>query len=245
LPACVTGLYAIIAGRYFLVCGLVWLLLKRWQPAGGMKRAEISHDILLSLQTTGVFALSGVLALRATAAGQTRLYQDLNPQSWWQLPLSYGLVLVLQDTAFYFSHRLFHQPALYRWMHRGHHRSRRPTAWTSFAFDPGEALWQALILLAVTVVIPLHGSTLIAVLITMTIWAVVNHLGLEQLPPWFPHHWLGSWFIGPAHHGLHHRKPSVHFGLYFTAWDRWLGSEDPAYRRQLAQARQPPGEGRS
>jgi sterol desaturase/sphingolipid hydroxylase (fatty acid hydroxylase superfamily) len=67
----------------------------------------------------------------------------------------------------------------------------------------------------------------------MTVWAVVNHLGLDRLPLRFPHHWLGRWFIGPAHHSLHHRRHGVHFGLYFTFWDQICGSEDPAYARSF------------
>jgi sterol desaturase/sphingolipid hydroxylase (fatty acid hydroxylase superfamily) len=68
------------------------------------------------------------------------------------------------------------------------------------------------------------------------VWAVVNHLGLEVLPMNFPHHWLGRWLIGPAHHAIHHRRHGQHFGLYFTFWDRVFGSEDPAYAASL----QPP-----
>jgi sterol desaturase/sphingolipid hydroxylase (fatty acid hydroxylase superfamily) len=63
----------------------------------------------------------------------------------------------------------------------------------------------------------------------MSVWAVINHLGLERLPLSFPHGWLGRWCIGPAHHALHHRNPCVHYGLFFTFWDRWLGTEHPGY----------------
>ena len=32
------------------------------------------------------------------------------------------------------------------------------------------------------------------------------------------------------HHDMHHRFPRSHFSLYFTHWDRWCGTEHPAYR---------------
>jgi sterol desaturase/sphingolipid hydroxylase (fatty acid hydroxylase superfamily) len=139
----------------------------------------------------------------------------------------------LQDAAFYFTHRLFHHRALYALFHRGHHLSRRPTPWTSFAFDPPEALVQSLFLVGVVILLPLHVITLLAVLSTMTIWAIVNHLDLDELPSRFPHHWLGRWVIGPAHHALHHHRPSVHFGLYFTFWDRVCSTEDISYSTGL------------
>lgn len=92
---------------------------------------------------------------------------------------------------------------------------------------------QALFLVAVVFLVPLHLITLLALLTTMTIWAVVNHLGTDHLPLSFPHHWLGRWFIGPAHHSLHHQQPQRHFGLYFTFWDWLLGTDDPHYADHL------------
>jgi sterol desaturase/sphingolipid hydroxylase (fatty acid hydroxylase superfamily) len=44
---------------------------------------------------------------------------------------------------------------------------------------------------------------------------------------------LGRWFIGPAHHSVHHRKYTVHYGLYFTFWDKLLGTQDPDYEKAL------------
>ena len=35
------------------------------------------------------------------------------------------------------------------------------------------------------------------------------------------------------HHDMHHRFPTRHFALYFTHWDRWCGTEHPAYRSQV------------
>ena len=35
------------------------------------------------------------------------------------------------------------------------------------------------------------------------------------------------------HHDMHHRYPTRHFSLYFTHWDRWCGTEHPAYCKQV------------
>jgi sterol desaturase/sphingolipid hydroxylase (fatty acid hydroxylase superfamily) len=194
-------------------------------------------DIQLSVMSTIVFALTTSALMVFQERGLTQLYGRVQDHPWWYLPVSYGAVLLLQDGYFYATHRLFHHPALYGWFHQGHHRSRQPTPWTSFAFDPLEAVVQALFLIGIVMLIPLHFVTLLAVLTTMTVWAIVNHLGLEVLPLHFPHHWLGRWVIGPAHHSIHHRRHGSHYGLYFTLWDRVFGSEDPAYAASL----QPPG----
>ena len=236
--------FGLILARYFLVAGGSYLLLYRpgaasqAHPQGPQQRPtadSIRRDISLSVLSAAVFALASLALLAAHRHGLTRLYTEVpEPLAGLAYGLaSYVLVLLLQDAWFYLSHRLAHLPALYPWMHRGHHRSRCPNPWTSFAFDPPEAAVQALFLIVVVVLIPLHPITLIAVLATMTIWAVVNHLGLDRLPLAFPHHWMGRWLIGPSHHALHHRRPGVHFGLYFTHLDRLFGSEDPAYISSL------------
>ena len=233
----------IILARYFTIAGGLHLF---FYSAGGNFLSQrsvrieppsneaICHDIRLSLCSAVVFALCAATIVSAYDRGITSLYSDIYAYGLWYLGLSYVLVLILQDTYFYFIHRLFHHPQLFKWFHQGHHRSIAPTPWTSFAFDPPEALIQSLFLIAIVFVMPLHFITAIAVLMTMTVWAVVNHLGLNLLSPSFPHHWLGKWFIGPAHHSIHHHRYRRHYGLYFTFWDRLLGTNDPNYDRDVA-----------
>jgi sterol desaturase/sphingolipid hydroxylase (fatty acid hydroxylase superfamily) len=241
-PGDVVRLFVIILGRYFLVAGACfWGLQARRQAApapGGTEGAWTPasanrHDILLATVSALIFALAASLLLVAQRGGLAVVRFDTAGVSLWSVALSYGLVLVLQDTGFYFCHRLFHRPGWFRWLHRGHHLSRVPTPWTSFAFDPGEAAVQAILLLAILLLIPLHAITLMALLITMTAWAVINHIDPDHLPASFPHHWLGRWFIGPAHHSRHHRHPDRNFGLYFTFWDFLMGTEEARCHRLL------------
>jgi sterol desaturase/sphingolipid hydroxylase (fatty acid hydroxylase superfamily) len=228
--------FGIILLRYFLMAGATYWFF--YKPFSLAKRElehsfptwqSIQHDIQLSVLSAGVFAIAAALIMTACSLGITRLYSQPQQYGLWYLGISYIAVLILQDTYFYFTHRLFHHPLLFQWAHQGHHRSRYPTPWTSFAFDPLEAVVQSLFLIAIAFVIPLHFITFIAVLTTMTIWAIVNHLGLDRLPLAFPHHWLGKWFIGPAHHSLHHLKYTKHYGLYFTFWDKLLNTEELNY----------------
>lgn len=236
--------FGIILLRYFLVAGGTYLVfysplsqsfVNGNLPPQSPSWQSIQQDIKLSVLSAGVFALAAALILSGYSGGITRLYSHPQQYGLWYLAFSYGAVLVCQDTYFYFTHRLFHNPSLFPWLHKGHHLSRYPTPWTSFAFDPLEAIAQALFLVGIVFVIPLHFITLIAVLTTMTIWAVLNHLGIDRLPLSFPHHWLGKWFIGPAHHSIHHLKYTVHYGLYFTFWDKLLGTQDPNYEKKFSE----------
>jgi len=193
----------------------------------------IQNDIKLSIISAAIFAIASALVLSSYSWGITRLYSDPQQYGLWYLGISYVVVLILQDTYFYFTHRLFHHPSLFRCVHQGHHRSHHPTPWTSFAFDPLEAIVSSFFLISIVLILPLHFITVIAVLTTMTIWAVLNHLGIERLPVSFPHHWLGKWFIGPDHHSIHHLKYDRHYGLYFTFWDKLLGTEDVNFQKKL------------
>ena len=219
-------LFVIILLRYLVVAGLTWCLLC---TRSIRLDADALHDVRLSVMSAAIFAIAMAAAIQLHLLGYTRIYDGLGRYGWWYILGSYLLVLVLQDGFFYATHRLFHRPKFYRWTHQGHHRTRQPSPWTSFAFDPVESLAHALFLVAIVGLLPLHVGTILAVLTTMTLWAVVNHLGLEALPVRFPHHWLGRWIIGPAHHSVHHVHQNKHFGLYFTFWDRVLGTEDRAY----------------
>ena len=234
--------FGIILFRYFVVAGgmYLWFYAPFSPDSIDLNLRQISptwrsiqHDIKLSVLSAVVFAIAAASIMSGYSLGFTRLYSHYQAYGLWYLGISYVAVLMLQDAYFYFTHRLFHHPLLFRWLHQGHHRSNHPTPWTSFAFDPLEAIVQSLFLVAIVFAIPLHFITLIAVLTTMTIWALLNHLGLDRLPRSFPHHWLGKWFIGPAHHSIHHLKYTLHYGLYFTFWDKLFGTQDLDYEQKL------------
>jgi Delta7-sterol 5-desaturase len=233
--------FGIILARYFVMAGgTYWYF---YQHPHAAPTRSIQQDIELSVLATVIFALAAAAIMWAYGGGYTQLYSDATQYGLWYLGASYAGVLLLQDAYFYFTHRLFHHPKLFRWLHQGHHRSRQPTPWTSFAFDPLEAIVQSAFLIGLVFLMPLHFITLIAVMTTMTVWAVLNHLGVDRLPTAFPHHWFGRWFIGPAHHSVHHRKYSHHYGLYFTFWDKWLGTQDPSYAPQFEPDRPTPNPG--
>jgi len=90
-------------------------------------------------------------------------------------------------------------------------------------------LYKHFFFVGVIYIVPLHFLTLVTALITMTIWAVFTHLGFEIFPPSSQTNWIGKWLIGSMHHSIHHRKYKVHYGLYFTFWDKLLGTQDPDY----------------
>lgn len=234
--------FVAIFGRYLVVAGGTHLLLytglRRFFPVRELRnraltRSAVLNEVWLSAASAVVFALCGAFIMSSFDSGRTLLYSDAADRGWWYLCLSFPVVLVLQDAYFYGTHRLFHHPALYKRFHRGHHRSGDPSPWSSFAFDLPEAFVHALFLVAVALLIPLHFGVLFAVLLTMTVWAVINHLGYEYAPPESAKHPIGRWLVGPTHHALHHRRYTVHYALYFTWLDKLFGSEVPEYEEKF------------
>jgi sterol desaturase/sphingolipid hydroxylase (fatty acid hydroxylase superfamily) len=230
--------FGIIFARYFLIAGGAYLLFysilgkflaKRSLRLNPPLSRLIWKDVELSILSAVVFALCAAFIISEYDLGVTLLYTDPRKYGLWYLGVSFVAILILQDTYFYFIHRMFHHRLLFRWMHFGHHISGEPTPWSSFAFDLPEAIVQSFFFVSVVFIVPLHFITLIAVLMTMTIWSVLTHLGFELFPSSFKSHWFGRWFIGSAHHSIHHRKYTVHYGLYFTLWDKLLGTQDPNY----------------
>lgn len=223
--------FGIILLRYFLLAGgTYWLFYSgdrksREEPKHfkSITRQSIEKDIKLAVVTTMALAICSALVMTYYDFGFTRIYSSVEDYGITYLLISFIGVILLQDACYYFFHRGFHHPLVYNWLHRGHHRSKHPTPWTSFALDFPEALIQGLFMLAVVFIIPLHIYVLILLLLTMTIWALINHLGFELFPN-FPHRWLGKWLISSDYHSLHHCQHTRHYGLYFTFWDRFFGT---------------------
>ncbi len=229
------ALTAIIAARYLIFSGLAYWLL--WQRGGEKLRAKrlnrdrpmrrvISREIRLSLLSSVVYAAPAACVLVLWLHGGTKIYSDWPAHGGVPyLFFSAFVYLAIQDSYYYWAHRLMHAPRLFRWMHAGHHRSRQPTPFASFAFDPAEALVTAWLLPAMTFLIPVHIIVVVALLLFMTVTAVMNHSGWEMLPQSFVHGPIGGQLISATHHSLHHTRFDANYGLYFRFWDRIMGTD--------------------
>ena len=231
----------IMIGYFTTAAGIYWLLYSVIdkqppdQQTDERRQETIVDDIKLSVISVFLFACAGSCFMLCYRAGFTKVYTHLQLKDIGYIVLSYVAVLVLQDAYFYFIHRLLHLPLLFKWAHQGHHQSRPPTPWTFFALEPTEAFAQIIFLLSIVLVMPLHLGVLVAILITMTVWTVGNHLGLQVVPISQASSWWGQWFIGSTHHLIHHHQYDRHYGLYFTLWDRLLGTEDARYENRRLQ----------
>lgn len=143
-------------------------------------------------------------------------------------------IIIAHDAYFYWTHRMMHHPRLFRVFHRAHHRSITPTPWAAYSFAVPEAavafafvpLWQFFV--------PTPGWVMFTWLNFQIIRNAMGHAGFEFFPRWWLDSPLTRWINTTVHHDLHHNGGfNTNYGLYFTWWDKWMGTEHPRYHEKF------------
>lgn len=188
------------------------------------------RELLASFRSVVIYALVATpsLWLRANGHGAGDFVGAPSPA---QIALYVGILLVAHDSWFYWMHRSFHHRRLFRRFHALHHKSVTPTPFAAYSFNAGEAVFEALFVALWVVVVPTPWLAMFLFLGIMILRNVMGHCGVELMPRGFADHWFWGLFATTTHHDLHHNGSFNHnFGLYFTVWDRAMGTEHPRYR---------------
>ena len=198
------------------------LRIQQLRPTG----RQIRREIRMSLVTILIFAVMATALFQLYLAGKTAIYRPPNRYSLWYLPLSFLLCVIVNDTWFYWTHRLMHWPRVFKYVHLGHHRSVSPTPWAIFAFQPLEAVIQFCGIMVLVVYVPMCPPVLFAFLWYDTLVNTAGHTGFEMVPNSISRSWLFKWFNTVAHHDGHHTNTRTNYGAFFNLWDRWMGTFD-------------------
>jgi lathosterol oxidase len=230
---------------YALAAGAVWLLfyvalraaMRRRRVSPGEPTArQVGREVAHSLRSIAVFGLVSLGVFLAARAGWTRLYYRVSDRGWAWLGLSVGVMVLVHDAYFYWTHRLMHHRRLFKFFHRTHHLSTSPTPWAAYAFSVPEALVQAGIGPLIVFTIPTHPLAFAAFMMWQVAFNVLGHCGYEIFPRWFLASRAGWVLNSVTHHAMHHEKFRANFGLYFNVWDRLLGTNHEEYEERLARA---------
>lgn len=236
-------LYIVVTLRYIAFAGGFYLVCWKWKRDALQSRKILptfpSKKILWtefrwSLATSVVFAVTGAWMLHAGNSGSLNFYYELDQYGWFYLFLSLPIMMFIHDTYFYFTHRIIHWQPLYKRIHHVHHLSTNPSPWAAFSFHPYESLIEAFALPLVLLVMPVHPLMFAVFLMSMTFFGVINHLGYELYPAGFAKNPIGKWMITATHHTQHHELFRYNYGLYFTFWDRVLGTHHKGYEALYA-----------
>ncbi|MEE1877269.1 sterol desaturase family protein [Altererythrobacter litoralis] len=244
------NVYTFDLGRYLIAASLLTLLLwlaKSWSDARRIqrrraKREDYIREIASSFRTVFFFAITGLSTLLMIEGGIVKMHQ---------VPYGVGLFLVqlvaitlAHEAYFYWMHRALHHRRLFRATHLHHHKSRTPTPWATYRFSIWEGIAESTFIPLYLFLLSLVGIAYIdfaifIFLAWMIIRNVIGHSGVELHPAgWVDRKWL-DWLTTTTHHDLHHSEGNHNFGLYFTWWDRWMGTEHPQYKERFRAVAKP------
>ena len=216
-------------GRYLAIAGLLFLLCRAGlgHPvaghAGEADRWQIGREIGCSLAMVGLLVLiNGVLMFQCGLLQASRLYWHIAERGLPWFLLSIPVVLLLQDTLFYWTHRALHTRWLFRRVHRVHHASVHPTAWAAYSFHPVEAAVEILLVTSIVFLVPVHPLAMAVAQTLSMLFNAYGHCGREFLPP-RARRWLNT----STAHSAHHRVGHGNYGLYLRFWDEAMGTTVP------------------
>jgi sterol desaturase/sphingolipid hydroxylase (fatty acid hydroxylase superfamily) len=230
--------YALFSGATWLV---LWVILAR--PLAGAKVRpgqvppwrQLVREAVVSLRSVAVYSTVGLLYVGLEKLGLLwgrPVAEQLGPV--WAVA-AFCVMAVAHDTWFYWTHRLMHDPRLFRRFHRTHHRSHNPSPFTAYSFDVAEAAVQALFVVVFVLVFPVTPATVGAYVVFQIARNTIGHCGYELFPATRDGRPLFDWMTTVTHHDLHHARAGTNYGLWFTWWDRWMGTEDPTYHARFAE----------
>ncbi len=235
-------IFAFDFGRYLVAASVVtlvvWLMRPRWpgrkiqgREAGA---ADRRREFLQSVQTVMVYTLVSAFIDWGIKAGVLHRMNG-GVSLPWLLALLVAMI-VAHDTYFYWVHRAMHHPRLFRLFHRAHHRSVTPTPWAAYSFAVPEAFVMIAFVPLWLFFVPTPWQVTLSWLLFQIGRNAMGHAGYEMHPRWWLRSPLTRWITTTTHHDLHHSGGfNRNFGLYFTWWDRMMGTEHAHYAATFEQ----------
>lgn len=195
----------------------------------GLDIVQTRRELIFSISSVIVFGLTD-LVIYTIIGNYFKNYTEVGGIiDWAWFLISVPLLFVLHDTWFYWTHRAMHHPKIFRHVHKLHHLSRETTPFTAISFYPLEAIVEGSWYVIPALLFPFHPIAILLFAIIQTFHTVFNHLGYEPFPKGFTRHPILGIKTTPTHHSMHHEKVGGNYGLYFTWWDRMMGTEFKDY----------------
>ena len=230
--------------RYVIFAVGVWLIL--WvvlaTPLAGRKirdsrppARQLLTEFAVSIRSIAIFSTLGLLTFGLFRAGLLpgpSIAKTWGPIWFWT---SLALMIIAHDAWFYWTHRLIHDRRLFRTFHRRHHRSNSPSPFTAYSFDLGEAAINGVFVPLWMILVPTQWPVIGLFMLHQIVRNTIGHSGYELFPPRKDGRPMIPWLTTVTHHDLHHAQAGWNYGLYFTWWDKIMGTEHPEYLKRFAE----------
>lgn len=195
---------------------------------------SIIFDIKWSTVSMLCYIIIAYILISLVNHGYTKVYFDISEHSNLYFVFTILLFAGLQDTYFYWVHRFMHShETVFKYTHAVHHTNKNPTPFTNFSFSPLGNVIFGFYFILMCLIIPVHIYTVVAVFIINSIGNTIGHLGYEFLTPTMNKK-LGAVFTSSIHHNMHHKYGYLNYGLYFSFWDKVMGTLHPKYKEEQA-----------
>jgi len=184
------------------------------QPKRFLPDRMVRHAFWLGSFNMAIGAtLGGIFAWHVLRGGYSSLYFDPLEHGLLWLVLSAIATFFLIDAGLYYSHRLLHQPRLFRHIHRWHHRYTAPVVFATTAVHPIEFLIFAFFVLLPALILPVHWAVYVAVVAYTYLIGMIDHSGIDVRWP-LPLH------SGNRFHDDHHVFFHCNYGHHTQLFDR-------------------------
>lgn len=235
------------AWEYAVVAGIFSLLWLWWHFRPGRRQRlqakrvglpQLRREILTTVVSLTVIGAVMPLALAFGLRRYTPFYTVLDgyQHNWASIACVVILMMLIQDTWFYWTHRLMHHRRLFRWTHLTHHRSTNTNPWSTYSIGPLEAVVDSSSIIVMLLLLPVTFWSGFIFAWLNTAYAVYTHLGYEIFPQRLSQHWLGRWINTSTAHNTHHARGRYNYGWYFLFWDRMMGTLSPDYETHYNKA---------
>lgn len=157
--------------------------------------------------------------------GFSKFYLNIEEYGYGYFALTLFYFMFVTDTWFYWTHRLMHSWKFLKAAHGEHHKSYNVTPLTSYSFHIVEALINMLPFFVVTFTIPIHPQALFVFSMFGIVYLGYIHLGYDFAFHWRTQNPVFKWLYTSTHHSIHHQRYDGNYGVYFTFWDKLMGTE--------------------
>jgi len=161
--------------------------------------------------------MAGTFVWHVARGGWSTLYFDIHQYPLIWLPVSAVLAFFFVDAGLYYSHRLLHHRALFRHIHRWHHRYVAPTVFTTTAVHPVELVIFASFLILPGFIVPMHAGVYGLVAVYTYFIGLIDHSGVRV-------RWKLPLHGDTQFHDDHHVYFHCNYGHHTSVFDRLHGT---------------------
>ena len=218
-------LYFCVRTAITVAFGMIFLSKSKWAKKRKIYRIEPTRKQLKS-ELKANFKVAVVDGFFISLIIQHGLIQ-FSPSTWANNILTFGVIFVWYEFAFYFIHRILHSKSLF-FIHAQHHVAlvAHPLSMMSFSVLDRVLLMAGFLIMPVLLseYIPFSFGGFVAYGLCNLGFTLLGHLNVEIFPKTFSSSQMGRLLNTPTFHAMHHARFNGHYGLFTTILDRLFGS---------------------